>query len=58
MEIESINKNFLFEMVNGISDIKINNAENTKIDEWKTVQIELFDLNKKSLRLEHSIFWY
>ena len=52
-EIESINKNFLFEMVNGISDIKINNAENTKIDEWKTVQIELFDLNKKSLRLEN-----
>ncbi len=52
-EIESINKNFLYEIVNGISDIKINNSESTKIKDWKKVQNELFDLNKKSLKLEN-----
>lgn len=55
-EIEYINKNFLFEMVNGISDIKINNAETTKINEWESVQKELFDLNRKSLKLENIQF--
>jgi ATP-binding cassette, subfamily B, bacterial len=52
-EIEAINKNMLYEIVNGISDIKINNAEKTKINDWKQNQSALYELNKKSLKLEN-----
>jgi ATP-binding cassette, subfamily B, bacterial len=52
-EIEAINKNMLYEIVNGISDIKINNAEKTKINDWKHNQSTLYELNKKSLKLEN-----
>jgi ATP-binding cassette subfamily B protein len=52
-EIEALNRNKLYEIVNGISDIKINNSEQAKISDWQTNQKELYHLNKKSLKLEN-----
>lgn len=50
-ELESLNKNILYEVVNGISDIKINNFEIKKVKEWKNLQDELVEVNRKNLKL-------
>ncbi len=51
-EIETENKNILYEIVNGISDLKINNATAYKTSQWKTTEKELHSLNKESMLLE------
>lgn len=43
----SANQNHAYELTNGMADLKVNNAENTKIGKWKTTQEEM---NKISLR--------
>lgn len=51
-EIETENKNILYEIVNGISDLKINNATNYKTKQWQKTENDLFELNKTSMLLE------
>ena len=51
-EIQTENKNILSEIVNGISDLKINNATDYKTSQWKTTENELYILNKASMLLE------
>lgn len=51
-EIETENKNILYEIVNGISDLKINNATNYKTEQWQKTETELFKLNKENMLLE------
>ena len=51
-EIETENRNILYEIVNGISDLKINNATNYKTEQWQNTERELFKLNKMSMLLE------
>jgi ATP-binding cassette subfamily B protein len=53
-ELESLNRNILYEVVNGISDIKINNFEVKKVKEWRDTQQELVEVNKKNLRLSNT----
>lgn len=45
------NQNKLFEMMNGIVDIKVNTYEQYKIGEWNGMQEELYRMSRKSLRL-------
>lgn len=52
-ELESLNRNILYEVVNGISDIKINNFEVKKVKEWRNVQDELVEVNRKNLKLSN-----
>ena len=51
-EIETENKNILYEIVNGISDLKINNATNYKTEQWQKTETDLFKLNKSNMLLE------
>ncbi len=51
-EIETKNKNILYEIVNGISDLKVNNATTYKTNQWESTEKELFKLNKENLLLE------
>jgi len=51
-EIETENNNILYEIVNGISDLKVNNATEYKTQQWKKTETDLFKLNKTSILLE------
>lgn len=51
-QIQQQNQDSIFEIISGMSEIKLNNAERTKIKEWKEVQTKLFTINLKGLRIE------
>ena len=44
-------QNKLYELMNGITDIKLNSYENYKLSEWQKMQEALYGMNKKALRL-------
>ncbi|MBS7234124.1 peptidase domain-containing ABC transporter [Flavobacterium psychroterrae] len=48
----ALNQQAVNEMIHGIQEIKLNNFENYKINEWEKVQIEVFDVNLKILKLD------
>ncbi len=50
-EIETENKNILYEIVNGISDLKINNATEYKTEQWQKTEQDLYKLNKANMLL-------
>lgn len=45
-------QNNLYEILEGIQDIKINNLEKGKYDSWKSEQDELFKMQKKNFRID------
>ena len=49
--IAAKNQNKLYEMMNGITDIKINAYSQYKIEEWQRMQEERYRMGKKVLRL-------
>lgn len=49
--LNSQNQNILNEMVLGMAEIKINQSENFQQAKWENVQQELFERNKKALKL-------
>lgn len=49
--LSSQNQNKLYELLNGITDIKLNCYENYKIDEWQGMQEKLYAMSRKTLRL-------
>ncbi|MBK9633339.1 MAG: peptidase domain-containing ABC transporter [Bacteroidetes bacterium] len=51
-QVQQQNQDSIFEIISGMSEIKLNNAEQSKIKEWKAVQSKLFDINFKGLRIE------
>lgn len=51
-EIESENRNILYEIINGVSDLKINNASLYKSIEWEKTERKKYTLNKQSMLLE------
>ena len=51
-QIQQQNQDAVFEIISGMSEIKLNNAEQTKIKEWKEVQTKLFSINIKGLKIE------
>ena len=53
MRFEQASKNSsnLIQMVNGMQDIKLNNCENQKRWKWEKIQVKLFNISFKELRL-------
>lgn len=51
-EKEAINKNNILEIVNGILDLKLNNAVKYQVNKWKVTELELFDLKRKSFKIQ------
>lgn len=48
----SENQESIYEILNGITEIKLNQFENYKIKEWENIQKKLFKLNSKILKLD------
>ena len=48
----SENQDAVFEMVNGIEEIKLNNFEDYKRKHWEEIQVKLFNVNIRVLRLD------
>lgn len=46
------NQNTIYEFFSGIIEMKLNNFEDYKCNEWKNVQQNLFNLNLKTLRID------
>ncbi len=46
------NQNKLFEMMNGITEIKLSSYEEGKTQQWEEVQQQLYKMNKRVLRLD------
>lgn len=46
------NQNAIFEMINGVSDIKLNNFQNSKLHEWKHIQDRLYGANLNVLKVD------
>lgn len=51
-QVQQQNQDSIYEIISGISEIKLNNAEQTKIREWKEVQNNLFVINYNRLKIE------
>ncbi|MEO5641769.1 MAG: peptidase domain-containing ABC transporter [Bacteroidia bacterium] len=47
----SQNQNALFQMINGMQEIKLHNCENEKRFEWEGIQSKLFKINMQGLKL-------
>ncbi|GAL77298.1 ABC transporter ATP-binding protein [Algibacter lectus] len=48
---KSENQESIYELINGVQEIKLNNFENYKRREWEKIQIKLFGVNLKLLKL-------
>ncbi|MCG8457141.1 MAG: cysteine peptidase family C39 domain-containing protein, partial [Holophagales bacterium] len=53
-EEQAKNQSILYEMIQGMQEIKLNNAEQQKRWDWERVQARLFKVNLRSLTLEQS----
>lgn len=50
-QVASRNQSNLVQLVTGMQDIKLNNCENLKRNEWEHLQVKLFNIRQKSLSL-------
>jgi ATP-binding cassette subfamily B protein len=48
----SENQESIYEMLNGVTEMKINQFEDFKINEWENIQQKLFKLNTRILKLD------
>lgn len=48
----SRNKSSMLQLINGMEEIKLNNCEKSKRQEWQDIQMELYGINVKGLALE------
>jgi ATP-binding cassette subfamily B protein len=46
------NQNNIYDIINGMQEIKLNNGENIRQQKWKNIQLSLFVTNTKNLSLE------
>lgn len=49
---KSQNQENIYELINGVSEIKLNNFEDYKRSEWEIVQHKLYDTNMKILKID------
>ncbi|WP_313385957.1 peptidase domain-containing ABC transporter [Chishuiella sp.] len=49
---KSLNQNSIIEIINSVSEMKLNNFEKFKLDEWEKIQLKLFNINKRTLRVD------
>jgi ATP-binding cassette, subfamily B, bacterial len=55
LELLGDSRNSLFEIIYGMSEIKLNNAERVKRHEWEKQQVKLYDVNKKGMMVQQSL---
>lgn len=48
----AMNNQVVTEMIHGIQEIKLNNFEDYKRERWEDVQVELFNVNLRAIRLD------
>lgn len=48
----SENQESIYELINGVQAIKLNNFEDYKREEWEGIQVKLFNVNLRILRLD------
>lgn len=53
-EQQSINNNRTYEFITSMQEIKLQDCERRKCDEWETVQHNLFNVQQKSLKLQQT----
>ena len=53
-EQQGINRNVVYQLINGMQEIKLQGCEQRKRWEWEDVQANLFDVNLKSLTLRQN----
>ncbi len=51
-KLVSEEKNKLLELIQGIQEIKLNNAEKIRKEKWEEIQINIYDLEKRTVKLE------
>lgn len=51
--ISSLHKNNIYEIINGMTEIKINNAQNTRISKWEKIQKKLNKIVLEALYLNY-----
>lgn len=51
--ILSESKNNIYELITGMSEVKINSAQNTKVSAWKKIQLKINEIGLKSLYLSY-----
>ncbi len=49
---QSENQGSIYELINGIQDIKLNSFEDYKREDWEKIQIKLFNVNLRILKLD------
>ena len=49
---KSLNQNTIIEIINSVSEMKLNNFEKFKLNEWEKIQIKLFEINKRTLKVD------
>lgn len=52
--IKSENQNSILEIINGMSEIKLNNFQDFKTQEWRGIQKKLYDANIDSLKINQT----
>lgn len=50
-QYRSENQESIYEMLNGVTEMKLNQYENFKREEWEKLQYKLFDLNIRALKV-------
>jgi len=53
-EQQGINRNVVYQLINGMQEIKLQGCEQRKRWEWEDVQADLFDVNMQSLNLQQN----
>jgi ATP-binding cassette subfamily B protein len=48
----SHNQSMLVQLIGGVAELKINNAETKKLWEWENIQVKIFKLNNESMKLQ------
>lgn len=48
----SLNQESIYELLNGVTEMKLNQFEEYKINEWKLIQQDIFSLNTKILKVD------
>ena len=52
-QYQSENQESIYEILNGVTEMKLSQFENFKIKEWEIIQQILFKINIKKLKIDH-----
>ncbi len=52
----SLNQNAIIEIISSVNEMKLNNFQGFKLDEWESHQQKLFEINKRTLKVDQYLF--